>query len=220
MAEQSSTRSDRAELLVWTDVDPVFEQDFNRWYDREHMVERVGIPGFHWARRYRAANGPRPYLALYRTDSLGTFKSAAYQHAFANQTAWSRTNLGRMRDAVRRVATVPLSVGTGTGGAVALVRLPPGEGVVDRVSGALGRALESDGALGARLLIPDGELSTPLPAASKTELVLMPLLVIEATDEAAAAAAGRRVEDTLAPGREDGVATFTLMWELRADQLV
>jgi hypothetical protein len=33
-------------LFVWTDVDDEsFEDEFNRWYDEEHIEERVRIPG-------------------------------------------------------------------------------------------------------------------------------------------------------------------------------
>ena len=41
--------SNAAELFVWTDVDTTYEDDFNEWYDREHMEERVAIEGFQWA---------------------------------------------------------------------------------------------------------------------------------------------------------------------------
>ncbi len=77
-----------AELFIWTNVQPEHEADMNRWYESEHLRERVLIPGFRWARRYRALLGPRRYLALYRTDALDVFSSPAYQFAFRNQTDW------------------------------------------------------------------------------------------------------------------------------------
>ena len=33
-------------LLTSMDIDPEHEADFNRWYDREHLIERVAIDGF------------------------------------------------------------------------------------------------------------------------------------------------------------------------------
>jgi hypothetical protein len=33
-------------LLTSMDIDPADEADFNRWYDREHIEERVAIDGF------------------------------------------------------------------------------------------------------------------------------------------------------------------------------
>ena len=77
----------QAQLVVWSDIAPEHEADFNAWYDREHMEERVAIPGMLWARRYRAhSDAVRRYLAIYRTESLATFTSDAYRAAFTRQT--------------------------------------------------------------------------------------------------------------------------------------
>ena len=43
-------------LITWMDIDPAEEADFNLWYDREHLAERVGIEGFVEARRWIAAD--------------------------------------------------------------------------------------------------------------------------------------------------------------------
>ena len=37
------TKDAMGELFIWTDVDPAHEQDFNRWYDTEHMQERAAL---------------------------------------------------------------------------------------------------------------------------------------------------------------------------------
>jgi hypothetical protein len=39
-------------LLTSMNIDPAHEAEFNRWYDREHLEERVAIDGFLEARRY------------------------------------------------------------------------------------------------------------------------------------------------------------------------
>lgn len=39
-------------LLTSMNIDASDEADFNRWYDREHLEERVAIDGFLEARRY------------------------------------------------------------------------------------------------------------------------------------------------------------------------
>jgi len=36
-------------LLTSMDIDPAHEGEFNRWYDREHLEERVAIEGFRFA---------------------------------------------------------------------------------------------------------------------------------------------------------------------------
>jgi hypothetical protein len=203
--------------MVWTDVDPAYDQDFNRWYDREHMGERVGIPGFVWARRYRAVSGARPYLALYRTQSLAVFRSAPYQKAFQNQTSWSLTNFARMKDTVRRVGTVDFETGAGTGGALGLVHLPK---LLDAAAAATVRAkmaetLIADGVLCGHVFAPDAGLSTPLSATGPATPPSDALVFVEATNEPAAAAAVRTISDALdVPGV--ALSTFTLLWELAA----
>ena len=62
------TKSGRGMLMIWTNVPSEAEADFNRWYDREHVAERVAMPGFMFGRRYRTAiDAPLRYLALYGT---------------------------------------------------------------------------------------------------------------------------------------------------------
>ncbi|MDO8419583.1 MAG: hypothetical protein Q7S90_06050, partial [Rubrivivax sp.] len=115
----------RGLLCIWTDIDPVHELDFNRWYDREHMQERVAIPGFQNARRFGAEGPcPRPYLALYFTDNLDVFRSEPYAKAFANQTSWSLENFKRMRGTQRRVGRLSMEAGAGEGGALAVFVVP------------------------------------------------------------------------------------------------
>lgn len=122
--------TEEAQLFVWSDVDPDHEADFNLWYDREHMEERVRIDGFTGARRYRAVSGSaRRYLALYRATSLADFTSAAYQKAFTQQTQWSVTNFTRMSNTRRRVMQVALEGGFGWGAAVAMIELIPARSI-------------------------------------------------------------------------------------------
>ena len=203
-----------AQLLVWTDVDPAFEADFNRWYDREHMAERVALPGFRWARRYCAAKGKR-YLALYRTDSLEAFTSPAYVEAFAHQTAWSKQNLARMVDPMRRVGPITFERGQGTGGAIGLILLAPGKTGLQAVERVIDKATSIDGILGGQLLVPDTALSTPLPNENQTARILAPALVIEATGTGPAERATAIVARELTNATVE-TAALSLMWELAA----
>ncbi len=205
------------ELFIWTDVDPAHDTDFNRWYDREHMAERAAIPGFAWSRRYRAASGPRPYLALYRTASLDVFESAAYQRAFGQQTEWSLTNFGRMRDTLRRVMAVSPLAGAGMGSALGLLPL----GSIDAAGKAAALAdgaLRIDGVLALRVLTPDPALSTPLPSEDRATRVLEPVLLVDATSQAAAGEALRMLAQRLGVAASRA-CVFQLLWDLHADEL-
>ena len=67
-------------LLMMTDIDPANEADFNRWYEEEHLAERMAIPGFISARRFTALEGGPKYLALYDLESPEVLQSAPYRH--------------------------------------------------------------------------------------------------------------------------------------------
>jgi len=42
----------RGIFLVYTDVDPTHEEEFNAWYNTEHLPELLSLPGFLDAARY------------------------------------------------------------------------------------------------------------------------------------------------------------------------
>jgi hypothetical protein len=56
---------------------PSWEDEFNDWYDREHIPLRMAVPGFASAQRYRIP-GTLHYLAIYEMDSAEVLKSEAY----------------------------------------------------------------------------------------------------------------------------------------------
>jgi hypothetical protein len=70
----------------------LLEEEFNAWYDSEHLPERLAIPGFRSARRWVHE---RTYLATYELDSPQVLKSPAYLARFQNQTSWSKRCLGK-----------------------------------------------------------------------------------------------------------------------------
>jgi hypothetical protein len=210
-----TARTPRGQLCIWTGVDPEFEADFNRWYDREHMQERVAIPGFQSARRFRALeDGPRPYLALYYTDTLAVFRSDAYRKAFANQTEWSLRNFERMRGTQRRVGELAIELGDGEGGALALFVVPQGLADVPGLRDGLARSLEQDHIIRASVLQTDTSLSSPVTAgAAPVPSDLM--VTIEATrPEAAAECAAALAAQLKLPASE--VHAFRTLWRLDA----
>ena len=77
-------------LMVWADVPADVEPDFNRWYNEEHLAERLSVPGFLSAARYEAVkNGPK-HLACYELESPAVLDSPAYKRFQANPTPWTR----------------------------------------------------------------------------------------------------------------------------------
>ncbi len=48
--------------------------DFNRWYDEDHIPEVLGVAGFVSARRYRALDG-ESYVTVYDADDVEKAKT-------------------------------------------------------------------------------------------------------------------------------------------------
>jgi hypothetical protein len=84
--------SARGLLLTLTEPPPAMEDEFNAWYDLEHLPERLSIPGFRSARRWVAdrAPGDGKYLATYELDSLGVLTSPRYLSYFEKPTPWTK----------------------------------------------------------------------------------------------------------------------------------
>lgn len=112
-------------LIVFTEVKAGDERDLNEWYNREHIDERVNLPGFHRARRYVAVHGTPKYLATYECDSVGDLATPGYLHLLANQTPWSQAVMARFTHFHRLTLRVQVDLTHGVGGAVAAVRFVP-----------------------------------------------------------------------------------------------
>jgi len=84
-------------LLTMTEAPGAMEEEFNAWYDDEHLPERLAITGFRSARRRVAdvAPGEGKYLATYELDSPAVLTSAEYLARFENATPWTRRCLGK-----------------------------------------------------------------------------------------------------------------------------
>ena len=190
-------------LLTSMDVDAAHEADFNRWYDREHLEERVAIDGFIEARRYVAVEGSPKYLSLYSTETFEVLESPAYRKALANQTAWSKENIARFKNMIRGVARITLSHGKGRGAVLGIVRVRPVDGGHDKLREALRTALDpqsTDGLISMHVIENDPVLSKPLTdTASDSDPGAGDWFVlIDATDVVPARAATMRLTDNIA----------------------
>ena len=207
-------------LLTSMSIDPAHEAEFNRWYDREHLEERVAINGFIEARRYVAHDGSPKYLSLYSTETFEVLDSPAYRTALANQTAWSKANIARFQNMIRAVARITVSRGTGRGAALGIVRLRPATGGDEKLRAALAEQLDPvklDGIISLHLIESDPALSKPItddPSAPNPGAGDW-FVLIDATDVGAVPAAMQRFSGNIALKPlivSSGI--YRLMWDL------
>jgi hypothetical protein len=87
----------RGLLLTMTEPPAAMEEEFNAWYDTEHLAERLAITGFRSARRWvaRCAPGEGKYLATYELDSPRVLQSPEYLARFEDATPWTRRCLAK-----------------------------------------------------------------------------------------------------------------------------
>ena len=85
-------------LVAGFDASPVAEDEFNDWYDTEHIPERSRIPGFVNCERWVGAENPRISIATYDLASADVLASDAYRRiAGANLSPWSKRMTGKAK---------------------------------------------------------------------------------------------------------------------------
>jgi hypothetical protein len=153
-------------MVIWHDIAAGCESDYNEWHSKEHMLERVGVPGFRRGYRYEAISGSPKFLNLYEVDALATLTSKPYLDRLNHPTPWTQKAMGYFRNNNRTLCRVVASIGNGICADLLTIQLAAAPGRGD----ALGRWLaetmpalvEQPGVLGAHYLEGD-------QAASRTE---------------------------------------------------
>jgi hypothetical protein len=85
-------------LLVTMHVPPAFEEEFNAWYDTEHLPERLAVPGFETGLRFVCLSGHPRYLAMYDLARPEVLDTPEYLRvAFGNSSPWTLRVLQRVR---------------------------------------------------------------------------------------------------------------------------
>ena len=77
-------------LMVWSEVPPELEEDFNRWYNEEHLAERLSVPGVLNAARYEATTSGPKHLACYELESAEVLETEEYTKYLRNPTEWTK----------------------------------------------------------------------------------------------------------------------------------
>ena len=76
-------------LVVTMDVDPEDEAEFNKWYNEQHLPERMEIPGYVSARRFKLeeGDGALTYLCIWELEDGSPLQSQMYREQNADPTA-------------------------------------------------------------------------------------------------------------------------------------
>jgi hypothetical protein len=179
----------KAVLGVWNEVDPAIEDSFNDWYVREHIPERVSVPGMLRGRRYRALGGVPRYMALYEAATLDVLTTGHYRWQLDNPTPWTRLVMPGFRVAQRGICDVIATAGAGVGGVATVIHFS----AEDRFRGFLAARVAALPGMKQVLAAHAWLGSSAEPASPTTELALRAgpdrgveyVLMIEASDPVA-----------------------------------
>ena len=85
-------------LLVLMQPPPAFEDEFNAWYDNEHVPERIAVPGFETGLRFVCIDGAPKYLAMYDLAKPEVLDSPAYLAVAGDRSSpWTKRVTSRVR---------------------------------------------------------------------------------------------------------------------------
>ncbi|MGH8675978.1 MAG: hypothetical protein ACREVG_16930 [Burkholderiales bacterium] len=111
-------------LAIWHDIKAEGELEYHNWHTREHMPERLGVPGFEVGRRWVDWNRDRHrYFTLYEARTIDVFGSEPYRARLNAPSAWSNRVQPHFTNFVRSACRTIVSVGKGIGGAMATIRV-------------------------------------------------------------------------------------------------
>lgn len=188
----------RAILAFSHDVTPGSESDWTEWHDREHIPERLSVPGFLRLRRYVALGGGPKFFYFYETESLDVLQSPAYLDRLSNPTPWTRRCMAHVVNNKRTACRVTATIGAGLGGALAVLDVGPARGGAESlrrwlVDTALPAALAKPGVVAVHLGEPDAAATTVTTDEKKIlqtpDAMARWLVLLEGVDQRAVSAA-------------------------------
>jgi hypothetical protein len=128
----------KAAVAMWWDIASEVRAEWEDWHTREHMPERLGIPGFLRGTRWIAESGQPSYFVLYEAERLETLTAGTYLERLNNPTPWSLKMMPHHRNMVRSLCEIRATWGGGVPQTLATIRfsltsdlprLPQGEGL-------------------------------------------------------------------------------------------
>jgi hypothetical protein len=195
-------------IAIWQDLVLEAKLDYYEWHNRQHVPERLCIPGFRRARRFIAVSGSPEFYTLYEADSHGDVSGKAYLERLNSPTEWTRRIMPAFRNMARAICRVAYTWGVGEGGFMLTQRFAlPCEQKREVVARLSERVLpplaDLPGVAGVHLCIAD-ESASAVGTFEKTfrageDLTPPYVLMIEGTSCTYVGTAGNVVTEALAP---------------------
>ena len=158
----------RGIVAIWHDIVQERQAEFYEWHNREHMPERMGIPGFRRGRRYIALQGTPQFFCFYEGDDLGAVAGPAYLYRLNNPSEWTQKMMPYFRNMSRSVCNVRYSEGPGEGGFIATLRFSASNKDEDAlVESVLPKIGGLPSIVGVHFCVADGAASN-IPTVEKT----------------------------------------------------
>ena len=89
-------------LIAAMDFSNVAEDEFNDWYDTEHIPERQRVPGFLVCQRWIGADNPKQSVATYDLENVSVLQGPGYRAIGGeNLSPWSKRVTARVQRLVR-----------------------------------------------------------------------------------------------------------------------
>ncbi len=117
-----------AVMLLFYDIAAAQAAEHDEWHTREHIPERVSIPGFIRAQRWVAADGQPHYMVIYEVSDIDVLSGAAYTERLNNPTPWTRRMMSEFRGMTRGFCNIDFRRGQLLGAITAVCRFSPLEG--------------------------------------------------------------------------------------------
>jgi hypothetical protein len=116
-----------AAVAMWWNVADEHRTEFHEWHSKEHLPERLSIPGFHRGSRWQR-EGSGDFFVMYELAGYETLTSEGYLARLNNPTPWSTKMMPRHAGMVRSQCRVVESHGGGVATYMLTVRLSPADG--------------------------------------------------------------------------------------------
>jgi len=200
-------------VAIWNDILPEMRDEFFEWHPREHMQERMGVPGFLRGRRYISTGGGEEFFTLYEASEPELLVSATYRERLANPTPWSLKVLPNFRNNLRGVCRIAGSAGYGDGGNLLTLRYADENGAADAAIAQMVTVLvERPRITGAHLVFCDRALSSGNQSLQRGRTISLPdrIALIEASTVDALEEIGDELAATIAKKAGSGDQTSAI----------